>query len=386
MKFVNRHRTWGYIFASAVALVIVYKFIDHVDVVAEWIGNIVKALNPFIIGFVIAYLLNQPCNTVARLCRKSKVKFLEKRADGVGVLAVYLIILVLFVLVMRIVLPALYRNVIDLANNLPGYSDRAIEFIDNLQGRMGFTLINTDSFSMSKAIKGFIKEVDLSQLGKYAEGVLSTISGVINVFIALIVSIYMCIDKKRVAAACRRVTKILFIKKRSESIFEYIGKINDIFSKYIYCKVIEALIITIITTLVLSILGVRYALILGLITGIFNFIPYFGSIISATITVIITIFSSGILPAVWTGIALLILEQIDGNFIGPKIIGDKLDMRPLWVIFSVTVGGSLFGFLGLLLSVPVMIVIKMIVSDLLKTKETQLVESTVVNKEEKGRE
>lgn len=118
--------------------------------------------------------------------------------------------------------------------------------------------------------------------------------------------------------------------------------------------------------------------------GVLNLIPYFGSIISSVIAVIITVFSTGIFPAIWTGIALLVLEQIDGNIIGPKIIGDKLDMRPLWIIFSVTVGGGLFGFVGLLLSVPVMMVIKMICKDLLLLKEQQSLERKIAKDEKNG--
>ena len=169
-----------------------------------------------------------------------------------------------------------------------------------------------------------------------------------------------------------RVVSIIFLRDKSENIFEYVAKTNDIFTQYIYCKLLEALIMTLFSTLALTILGIRYSLILGIVIGIFSIIPYFGSIISTVISVIITIFSTGIFPAIWTCAALLVLEQIDGNFIGPKIIGDKLNMRPLWVIFAVTVGGGLFGMIGLLLSVPVLMVIKMIISDLLNERERKL--------------
>ncbi len=372
MKFTNRHRPWIYIFFLAAAIVVFYKIIDHFDVFLSGVAQVIKALNPFIIGFVIAYLLNQPCNSIARLCKKSKSKFLQKHADGMGVLTVYLAIVIIFAIVMRIVIPALYKNLSDLFSNLPAYAREGARVINDVQDKLGLKLINTESFSFENAINYFIKEVDLSQFGKYAEGVVSATSGLINIFISLIVSIYMCIDKKRIGRAFRRIMSIIFVKNHSESIFDYIGKINDIFSKYIYCKVVEAVIVTVLSTVVLSILRIKYALMLGILIGSMNLIPYFGSIISTVLSILITIFSTGIFPAVWTGVALLILEQIDGNFIGPKIIGDMLDMRPLWVIFSVTIGGGLFGVVGLLLSVPVMMVIKMILSDLLNMKEKQL--------------
>ncbi len=371
MKFVKRNRQWGYLFFLAVAIVIINKLIDNFGVITDGIGLFLKALRPFIIGFVIAYLLNQPCNSVAKLFGKTKLKFLVNHADAIGVGVVYISIVVFFVILMRIFVPALYVNVLDLCNNLPGYAEEMIVFINNLQDNLGIYIINTESFSFMTAVKYFIKEIDLNQFGKYAEGIISATSGLINVFIAIIVSIYMCLDKKRIKKSFRRIMNIFFDESRLENIFGYTGKINDIFSKYIYCKVIEALIMAVLATIVLSILNIRYALIFGIFIGVFNLMPYFGSIIAAIITVIITFFATGPLPALWSLIALVILEQIDGNFIGPKIIGNMLDMRPLWVIFSVTVGGALFGVLGLLLSVPVMIVLKMICSDILNAKEEQ---------------
>lgn len=384
MKFANRHKPWIYIFILLVSLVVVYKLIDKADVIFQWGGKVIGVLRPFIVGFVIAYLINQPCNTIARICRKSKFKFLQKHSDGVSVFAVYIIILIIFSVVMRMILPAIYKNILELFNNLPTYAENAMAFINELQEKIDLKLINTESFSVKNIVDYFIKEVDITQFGKYAEGFISATSGLFDLFIAIIVSIYMCIDKKRICAALKRVTSIFFVKNHSENIFEYIGKINDIFSQYIYCKVIEAVIIAILSTVVLSILRIKYALILGIMIGVLNLIPYFGSIISSVIAVIITVFSTGIFPAIWTGIALLVLEQIDGNIIGPKIIGDKLDMRPLWIIFSVTVGGGLFGFVGLLLSVPVMMVIKMICKDLLLLKEQQSLERKIAKDEKNG--
>lgn len=383
MRFSNRHKPWLYIFLLAAAIVVFYKLIDHFDVLITGIKGVVGVMSPFIIGFVIAYLLNQPCNSIAALFKKTKSEFLQKHSDGFGVLTVYLLIAVLFTVIMRLIIPALYKNLLDLFNNLPMYAKESAKFINDCQERLGIKFINTDTFSFEKAINYFIKEVDLSQFGKYAEGLISATSGLVNVFIALIVSIYMCIDKKRLIKSLRRMTSIMFAKSRSESIFDYIGKINDIFSKYIYCKVIEALIVTVLSTIVLSLLRIKYALMLGILIGVMNMIPYFGSIISTVVSILITIFSTGLFPAIWTGIALLVLEQLDGNFIGPRIIGNMLDMRPLWVIFSVTVGGGLFGIIGLLLSVPVMMVIKMIFTDLLNVRE-QKIEMT--RKKEDGNE
>ncbi len=382
MNFIKKHKPWSYILLILLISIFAYKLVDRVDEVFKYVGLVFEALTPFVIGFVIAYLVNQPCESVAKLCQKSKVKFLKKHSIGIGVLVVYAILLVIITIVLRMVLPALYNNILELFTNLPYYVQNAINFIDNLQEQTDIKLINFHALSIENAVNFFIKEVDINQFGKYAEGIISATSGVFDVFIAIIVSVYMSLDKKRIGKNVKRVISILFPEKVSKNLFDYIAKINNIFSKYIYCKVIEAAIIMILSTIILNLFNIKYALFLGIMIGFLNFIPYFGSIISTILTIIITIFSTGFAEAIWVGIALLVLEQIDGNFIGPKIIGDVLDMRPIWVIFSVTIGGGLFGFIGMLLSTPVVMVIQMTLRDLLIAKEKKNQLNRICEKDE----
>ena len=124
-----------------------------------------------------------------------------------------------------------------------------------------------------------------------------------------------------------------------------------------------------VCTLTLSLMKVRYAVILGLFIGAMDMIPYFGSIISVVIAEIVIFITGGIWKTVWTAIVLLILQQLDGNLLAPKIMGISLDMRPLEIIVAVTVGGSLFGFLGMLISVPVAAVIRTIIIDFVSEYE-----------------
>ena len=144
--------------------------------------------------------------------------------------------------------------------------------------------------------------------------------------------------------------------------------------EYIYCKIIEAFIVGVLSTVVLFILRVKYPLMLGFFAAFLNLIPYFGSIISSVCIVLITLVTGGIFQSIWTAVALLILEQVDGNFIGPKIMNNILDIRPLWVIVAVTVFGKLFGVIGMLISVPVLVVIKMMAKEFIRNKEQKTLE------------
>ena len=134
---------------------------------------------------------------------------------------------------------------------------------------------------------------------------------------------------------------------------------------------VAATIMAILATIVLSILRVKYAIILGIMIGIFNLIPYFGAIIAGCVSVLITLLTGGFFKALWAAIALIILQQIDGNFTSPKIMGEVLDTSPLLVILAVTLGGGLFGVVGMIISVPIVITVKMAIDEFIDEKEQE---------------
>ena len=142
------------------------------------------------------------------------------------------------------------------------------------------------------------------------------------------------------------------------------------------CSVIMA----VVCSIVLMIMKVKYALILGLFIGAMDMIPYFGSIISFVISLIVTFITGGVWKGVWTGVVLLVLQQIDGNLLGPKIGGESLETT-LWIIFAVTVGGALFGFMGMLFSVPVLAIIRAIMSDYFTAREMKKMSEESENNE-----
>ena len=131
---------------------------------------------------------------------------------------------------------------------------------------------------------------------------------------------------------------------------------------------LDGIIVGILTTIAMSILGVKYAVVLGIMIGVFNMIPYFGAIIAIIIATVITFITGGLSQAVWMVIITTILQQIDANIINPKIVGESLKISPLLVIFAVTVGGAYFGILGMFLAVPVVAVVKVIVVDYIELK------------------
>ena len=353
-------------FILIVLLLIIYKSIDNLSAVGSFFGNIFNAIKPFVTGFLIAYILHLPCRNIEGILSKSKIKFISKKSRGISILLVYVLALIIITISVRIIVPALYENCLDLYKNAPLYMDKIVSYINGWLGRFDYNIISLDSIKI--AILKYIKNVDVTEFSKYAQGVINLTSGLMNTFIAIIASIYMLIDSQRIKSTVKYVFAVFTSRETSEKVSDFFKRVNDIFSKYIYCKLIEAVIVGLVSTLILFVFEVKYAVMLGFLIGFLNLIPYFGSIISTIFVVMITLVTGGAFQAIWIAVALLILEQVDGNYIGPKIMNNMLEIRPLWVIFAVTVFGKLFGVIGMLFSVPVFVVLKMVAKEFVIAK------------------
>ena len=161
----------------------------------------------------------------------------------------------------------------------------------------------------------------------------------------------------------RKLTMAIFDEKTCDKIGKYVDSTNRIFFKFISGQLIDGIIVGILVTIGMSVIGVKYAVLLGFLIGLFNIIPYFGAIIAVGISILITIITGGLSQAIIMAIVVIVLQQIDSNIINPKIIGDSLEISPLIVIFAVTIGGAYFGVLGMFLAVPVAAVLKIVIND-----------------------
>ncbi len=369
MKTFKKGSKWLYWFTLIVAVVIIYKVLDNFTGIGLWLGNLLKVLSPFFMAILLAYLLYIPCRKIEKLYRKSKR--LKKRARGLSVATTYLLAILVIIIAVNILLPILSESVIELASNLPGYYDNAIKYIENLPED---SIINKEI--VQNAINK-LKEIDITKLlsldniTMYVEKVVGIANGIFNVFVTIVVSIYILLERTEILKYVRRLNSSLFSEKRCNTIDRYFVKGNEIFFKYISSQVLDAIIVGIIMSIALSIMGVKYSILLGFLIGVFNLIPYFGAIFAVIIATIVTLFTGGFSQAIWVVIVLIILQQIDANVINPKITGDALEISRILIIFAVTVGGSYFGILGMFLGVPVVSVIKMMIDDYIERNENK---------------
>ena len=160
----------------------------------------------------------------------------------------------------------------------------------------------------------------------------------------------------------------MFKEKTYNNIDKYFNNSNEIFFKFIASQFLDAVVVGVLVTIAMSIMGIKYAPLLGFFIGLFNMIPYVGAIIAVAISAVITLITGGVSQTIWMLIIVIILQQIDANIINPNIIGQSLKVSPLLVIFAITVGGAYFGMLGMFLAVPAIAIVKIVIEDYLDLK------------------
>ena len=365
----HKYSTWLLAFLFVAGVIVIYKTVDNFTFIFDYIGKIASALSPFITGFVIAYLLNLPIKRFQELVQKAKPTFFKKHSKGIAIAVIYLLALLAIIVVIRLIAPAIYNNLYDLYINRNVYLNLMVQKLADIEQQLGVEIF--DKQKALSSLQNYFKNIRLSEFGKYALGVVNMTSGVIGSFIAVIISVYMLADKQVISASVKRALNAFLPSDKVSGFIELCARINFIFSKYILSLLFDALAVGVISTIIMSLLRVKYAMVLGLMMGVFNLIPYFGAIVAVAVSVIITLLTGGWFQALWVGIALILFQQIDSNFIGPRIMGNMLEARPLLIIFAVTLGGGLFGLSGMILSVPIVVVIKMLLSELIASQEAK---------------
>ena len=354
----------------AIAVVIVYKMLDNFSNVQDWFSTFFTILKPFLIGVLISYILFIPCTKIENILKKSRVKLVAKRARGLSVIITYIIFVLIVIVIINCIFPILRDSVIELVNNIPGYYETLVNKYKELP---------EDSFLKSDIIKEKVSEVsniDMKQLLsinnekiiEYIKSIINIFSGIFDIFVSIIVSVYILLQRTSIVRALRRFLRAVFKKNTYETIDKYFTKANQVFFTFISSQLLDAVIVGILTTVAMLIIKVKYAPLIGFTIGLFNMIPYIGAIIAVGIGILITFITGGFGKAIAMAIVVIILQQIDANIINPKIIGSSLEISPLLVILSITIGGSYFGIMGMFLAVPIAVVIKIMLTDFVDSR------------------
>ena len=363
-------KKWLFWFTFAVACIAVYKTVDSVTEIFALIAEFLNMLMPFLMAVLVAYILYIPCRGVENWLKSAKVKLIKNHARGLSVFIVYTITVILIFLSIKFILPSISESVIDLANNIPNYYNNAINYLNNVEKNSILYKLNIKEYISSlqeiRIEKEIVKWINLENISSYIQGIVGATNAIFDAFVTFVVSIYMLLERSDIKSFLHNLSKVMFDKKTNETIAKYYNKTNSIFFSFITSQIIDAFIVGIVTSVVMSLMNVKYAVLLGFVIGLFNVIPYFGAIVAVAFAVIITAFTGGITQALLVAVIITALQQIDANIINPRILGTSLNLSPILVIFSVTCGGAYFGPIGMFLGVPVCAFLKLIILDFIK--------------------
>lgn len=325
------------------------------------ISFVISAVKPLIISFAIAYLLDSLVKSIMK-----RLKTRRPQAIFLACVCVISAILVMF----SIFVPKLIDNAEAVVSFIANYKmdinviimDIAEKFDNPSVYRIADEIIEL-SADIKNRINDLLKFITFSLINSAA--VIGT--SIFSVMTNFILAIYMLIEKEDLCARLKRFIFALFNERKSETILEISSNANRIFKSFLVGKLLDSFIVGIITIVVFSIFKIPYAPLMGSIIGLFNIIPFFGPIIGAVPVVFVSFFISPV-KALTALIIIIVIGQIDGNYIDPKIVGNNVGVSPFWAISGVIVGGSAFGVMGMILGVPSLVLIKTLAEEYVAKK------------------
>lgn len=350
-------------------LIMFYRFTDDLSGTFDGIKSFLRVFTPCVIGVVIAFFLSKPTEKIENAIGKCKYRALSKRKKGLAVLAIYLLIILIISLSVNYIIPGITKNIKELAKNAPSYLREAEKFLSENEFLSQFNFLD----GLYDRFTGFIeKDLSLDKINGYFEtinkyiGVVSgAVSSFMNFFLGVVFSVYILLQKERIRSFSAKIYDRIVTGEKGRIIKIYVHKTVDMFYSYFSALALDAVVVGTVTAVVLGLFRVPYAVLLGLIVAIGNMVPFFGPIVSAVVIYVITAIAFDPFKAIWVIVFQLVLGQLDGNLIQPKILGKSIGVNPLLVLFSVVVFGDLFGFLGMIMGVPVIAAAKMILDDYL---------------------
>lgn len=356
-------KKWIWYFSLVAALILFYKLAD-----GSVLATAVDILAPFIGALAVAFLLLAPCRFLEQRLRALRGRAWPVLARPIAITVVYLAAVGVLALLISLIIPQLVGSIADLIAALPEYI-RELQGI--LQGGLFAALGLGDSldslYALATEMLGATVNAD-TVMGAL-RGVMNVTSSVLDVIITIIVSIYMLASREQLKRALRSFGG-LFLKEGHLSLLgDYARRVGGIFYKYLYGSLIDALAVGVVVSIGLLIFRVPYAILLGMGLGLLNMIPYFGAICGGAAIAVITLLSNGLYAALGVLIFIIVVQQLDSNILQPRVVGDSVGLRPIYVLFGITLFGGLLGFWGILLGVPIMATAQMILRDIIAKKQ-----------------
>lgn len=365
MKF-DFNRRYNTIAAYAVLVVaisaILVVAINNYRGIWKFLAEISSLLTPFIIGFAIAYIINPILNVIEHriIGPLSGGKISQRMNRVISLILTYIFTIVIVVIFFRIVIPQIALSIASLAAQVPGWIVKAEALINELI--VAYDLRNIDPKVFDQMVEplkdliGTTYSLVTNAIPQVWQATLTVTTSVFNVILGIIISVYILLGKERFFAQIKKILNAFFPSEAVQKIVEITHQSHEIFSGFISGKILDSCIIGVLCFIFLWIFRFPYAMLISVIVGVTNVIPYFGPFIGAIPSILIMLIVDPV-KAIWLALFILALQQLDGNVIGPKILGDSTGLNAFWVIFSITVFSSTLGLVGMFIGVPLFAVI-----------------------------
>ena len=353
MEFKN-NKIKDYIFLSTYIILLIFFFINIKDIM-NFLYKFLGILKPFIWGIAIAFILNIPVKLIEKNLGNSK--FFKGMKRSFSITLTFLFFILAITLFILFVIPQLLSSISTLMNSIPEYLSQFEKFlevnaINNSQSQVMMQNIINELLNMWKEILKVTSQIVGTSLGYLLDFTLGITYGVINFFLALILAIYMLASKEILISQLKLIIYAFVSKNKADRIIELGKMCNEMFSKFILGQCTEALVIGVLCFIGMIILKMPYALLISVVIGVTALIPVFGAFLGTIPSAFIILIMDPI-KALWFIIFIIVLQQLEGNLIYPRVVGSSIGLSALWVMFAMIVGGSLFGIIGMLIGIPI---------------------------------
>lgn len=364
----TKYFKWGLtLFLAITASVCFIYVVYNANELSKGFSKLVKVLTPILDGFLIAYLINPIMRffenrVMIKYCIKRNIyvtKKMKKRFRAESLIISLIIVISLLYAFFGTVLPQIYSSMQSIIIHFPTYYNNVIATI-NRELSSSDIFIENDVLELVNRYSGDINNFfsqnvipNISDLlVKVSNGLLSAVNALLNLIIGLIVAIYLLLSKEKYIGLLKKMVYSLFDREKANDLMVDFRYINKTFGGFLVGKIIDSIIMGILCFIGLSILHTPYAVLVSVIVGITNIIPFFGPYLGAIPSALLILLVNP-RQCLYFIIFILILQQIDGNIIGPAVLGNSIGISSFWIIFSITLFGGFFGIFGMLVGVPI---------------------------------
>lgn len=355
---------------AAVALgAVIVMLISRWDKAKSFVEELVQILYPFLAALLIAYFLSPLVDKIDRFLERHVAKGrMKKGKKYISIILAYVIVIAFISLACQFVVPQLAESISDLAGNVPAMYKKVYDFLMNIENIYPDLNLNylTDKLNeMVPDLVNFGTDIVGNVIPLVYSFSVSLVRIVINIILSVMISVYMISGKREFQFQLKRLVYAILDEKKGDAFCRTCRECNDIFSAFLIGKAVDSFIIGCLCCLIMNILRLPYAVLLSVIVGITNMIPYFGPFIGAVPGVLIYLCISP-RDAIIFVVMIFVLQQFDGLVLGPRILGQSTGLGPMWVIFGITVGGAYFGVIGMFIGVPVVAVLAYLINKAIK--------------------